>query len=455
MSDQDTDFVNDSSDVIMVPNHRDAEEALLGSILINPERFNDVAPFLEADDFYILRHKWIYEAIRRLADERSDIDVLTVNRALDAMGHLEDIGGTGFLMGLASQVPTSQHAEAYGRIIESDAVRRRMLAAANDIAKLAYKREQNIDEVVDEAERAIFAVAEKRNRKDLIGIRTVLNEFFEALVARQGQGGDILGLPTGIRTLDKLLGGMQQSDFLIVAGRPGMGKTGFLIGALRNAAVKEKKHVAMFSLEMSNEQLVQRLISQQTGINSQRLRSNELTEDEIPRITSAISDFEDATIFLDDTPAITPLQMRAKCRRLHSEVRLDLVVVDYLQLMSSDSRNDNRVQEVSAISRNLKIMARELKVPVLAAAQLNRGVEQRQIKTPVLSDLRESGSLEQDADIVIFLNYNEKQAGATQPGNANELILAKHRNGPTHSGMGIVFNAELAMFIDPALTSGG
>ena len=253
-------------------------------------------------------------------------------------------------------------------------------------------------------------------------------------------------MQTGLDDLDRVLGGMQRSDFLIVAGRPGMGKTGFLIGIMKHAALKHNKHIAMFSLEMSSEQLVQRLIAQETGIDSQRLRSGKLKENEWTLLMAAMDSLSNAKIYLDDTPAITPLQMRTKCRRLDMEVGLDLVIVDYLQLMSGDYRTDNRVQEVSNISRNLKVMARELNVPVLAAAQLSRAVEQRTDKQPVLSDLRESGSLEQDADVVMFINRPDALDEKSVRHNVASLIVAKHRNGPTHGGIELIFIKDLAMF---------
>jgi len=253
-----------------------------------------------------------------------------------------------------------------------------------------------------------------------------------------------------LNDLDHLMGGLQKSDLLIVAGRPGSGKTGFLLSLAKNAAQKHKKHVAVFSLEMSNEQLVQRLIAQETGIDTQRLRTGKLQEDEWPLFTHAIEVLGDTNVWLDDTPALTPMQLRTKCRRLDMEYGLDLVIVDYLQLMSGDTRNDNRVQEVSYISRNLKVLARELNVPVLAAAQLSRAVEQRTDKKPVLSDLRESGSLEQDADIVMFIHRPDALDKESARQNIAELIIAKHRNGPTHSGIELVFLNNLARFENAA-----
>ena len=294
-----------------------------------------------------------------------------------------------------------------------------MLAAANEIAKLAYDQTQTVDTVMDEAEKSIFSISERRVRHDLQPIQQVLSECYDRVDQLSQRGDEIMGVPTGLIDLDKLLGGLQKSDLLIIAGRPGMGKTGFLLSVAKNAAQTHKKHVAIFSLEMSNEQLVQRLIAQETGIDTQRLRTGKLTDDEWPLFTHAIEVLRDTHIFLDDTPAITPLQLRTKCRRLHLEYELDLVIVDYLQLMRGDTRNDNRVQEVSYISRNLKVLARELNVPVLAAAQLSRAVEQRTDKKPVLSDLRESGSIEQDADIVMFIHRPdalEKDNPQAEPG---------------------------------------
>ena len=353
-------------------------------------------------------------------------------------------------MALINQTPTSLHAEAYGRLIEQTSVRRRMLSAANELAKLAYDQGKTVDTVLDEAEKSIFGISERRIRKDLQPIQQVLSEVYDRVDRMSQRGDEIMGVPTGLIDLDRLFGGLQKSDLLIVAGRPGMGKTGFMLSIAKNAAQKHKKHVAVFSLEMSNEQLVQRLIAQETGIDTQRLRTGNLADDERPLFTQAIEVLSDTHIFLDDTPAITPLQLRTKCRRLHLEYSLDLVIVDYLQLMSGDTRIDNRVQEVSYISRNLKVLARELNVPVLAAAQLSRAVEQRADKKPVLSDLRESGSIEQDADIVMFIHRPDAMEKDSPRANVAEIIVAKHRNGPTHSGIELVFRNNLARFDNAA-----
>lgn len=433
----------------VVPQSREAEEAVIGSILINPEAYYDVAEFLQGEDFYIHRHRWIWEAFARLQSGRIPIDSLTVIEELDQQGQLTEIGGAAFITALINSVPSSLHAIAYGRIVEETAVRRRMLDAANKIAKLAYEEETGLEAVMDNAEKAVFGVSERRMTRDLEPIRQVLSEYYDRVGDLAARDEDIRGVPTGFIDLDNLLGGLQPSDLLIVAGRPGMGKTGFALSIAKNAAQLHKKHVAIFSLEMGNDQLVQRLISQETGINSQRLRTGKLEENEWSVFTHAIEVLSDTQIFLDDTPGITPLQLRTKCRRLHLEFGLDLVIVDYLQLMSSDNRTENRVQEVSFISRQMKILARELNVPVLAAAQLSRAVEQRADKKPVLSDLRESGSLEQDADIVMFIYRPEMYEEDPANQNIAEVIVAKHRNGPV-GNVQLIFRKNLAKFENAA-----
>jgi replicative DNA helicase len=433
----------------IVPHSREAEEAVLGAVLINPEAYYDVAQFLQFDDFYIHRHMWIWQAFSRLHEKRVPVDFLTVTEELDQMNQLAEIGGPAYITSLISNVPTSLHAEAYGRIVEETAIRRRMLAAANDIAKLAYQEDNSVDTVMDEAEKAIFGVSERRMTRDLQSIQQVLSDYYDRIEMLAGRDEELYGVPTGFIDLDRLLAGLQPSDFIIIAGRPGMGKTSFMLSVVKNAAQTYKKHVAIFSLEMSNEQLVQRLLSQETGIDSQRLRTGKLEDDEWPVFTHAIEVLNDTHVFLDDTPALTPLQLRTKARRLHLEYQLDLVVVDYLQLMTTGQRNENRVQEVSSISRNLKVLARELNVPVLAAAQLSRAVEQRADKEPQLSDLRESGSLEQDADIVMFIHRPEMYEKDTLRQNIAQIKIAKHRNGPVGT-IELVFRNNLAKFENAA-----
>ena len=432
-----------------IPHSREAEEAVVGAVLINPEAYYDVAQFLQADDFYIHRHRWIWEAFTRLHEQRIPVDMLTLSEELDRVGQLGELGGPAYLTSLINQVPSSLNAESYGHIVEGHSIRRKMINAANEIASMAYNEESLVDMVMDEAEKAVFNVSERRLKHDLVPISSVLSDYYDRIDDLAKRDEDIFGVPTGFIDLDKLLSGLQPSDLLIIAGRPGQGKSGFLLSIAKNAGLTHKKHVAVFSLEMSNEQVVQRLMAQETGIDSQRLRTGKLAEEEWPLFTHAIEVFSDTKIFLDDTPAITPLQLRTKCRRLHMEYGLDLVIIDYLQLMGGDTRNDNRVQEVSYISRNLKILARELNVPVLAAAQLSRAVEQRSDKRPVLSDLRESGSLEQDADIVMFIYRPDQYEKDTVKQNVAEIIVAKHRNGPVGS-VELIFRGALAKFENAA-----
>ncbi len=433
----------------MVPHSREAEEAVIGAVLINPEVYYDVAQFLSADDFYIHRNQWIWEAFTRLHEQRIPVDLLTLSEELDRVGQLAEIGGSAYLTSLINQVPSSLNAESYGRIVEGHSIRRKMIAAANKIASIAYNESSTVDDVMNEAEKAVFGVSERRLKHDLQPISSVLSDFYDHIDELAKNPEDIHGVPTGFIDLDKMLGGLQKSDLLIIAGRPGQGKTGLLLSIAKNAGLTHKKHVAIFSLEMSNEQVVQRLIAQETGIDSHRLRNGKLRENEWALFTHAVEVFSDTKIFLDDTPAITPLQLRTKCRRLHMEYGIDLIIIDYLQLMGGDSRNDNRVQEVSHISRSLKVLARELNVPVLTAAQLSRAVEQRTDKRPMLSDLRESGSLEQDADIVMFIYRPDQYEKDSEKQNVAEIIVAKHRNGPVGS-VELIFRGALTKFENAA-----
>ncbi|HNT24950.1 MAG TPA: replicative DNA helicase [Anaerolineales bacterium] len=433
----------------VVPQSREAEESVIGAVLINPEAYYDVAQFLRADDFYIHRHRWIWEAFTRLHERRMPLDFLTVTEELDQMGQLGEVGGPAYLTALINNVPTALHAEAYGRLVEQTSIRRRMLTAANDIAKLAYQEDLGLESVMDEAEKAIFGVSERRMTRDLQPIQQVLSEYYDRIDAIARRGEETVGVPTGFLDLDKLLGGLQPSDFLIIAGRPGMGKTAFMLSIAKNAAHLHKKHIAIFSMEMSAEQLVQRLISQETAIDTHHLRTGKLTEEEWSLFAHAVEVLGDTHIYLDDTPGLTPLQLRTKCRRLHMEFGIDLVLVDYLQLMSGGQRIDNRVQEVSYISRHMKILARELNVPVMAAAQLSRAIEQRADKEPQLSDLRESGSLEQDADIVMFINRPEMYEKDTLKQHLAQIKVAKHRNGPVGT-IELVFRDNLTKFENAA-----
>jgi replicative DNA helicase len=429
----------------MPPHSVEAEEAVLGSILIDPEAIYRVSGFLKAEDFYIVKNQWVFEACLGLHERREPIDFVTLTREFEAREQLDELGGPAYISHLINVVPTAIHAEGYGRIVERTALRRRLLNAASEIAQLAYEESDEIDQTIDQAEQALFGVSQRRISRDMVPIAEAIRQYYDRIEYLYEHRGEPLGIPTGFVDLDKMLGGLQRSDLIIVAARPGVGKTSLMLNVALNAARRFHQRVAVFSLEMSNEQIVQRLVSAETGIDSQRLRLGDLHEDEWPLFVQATSALSDTLIFVDDTPSISALQLRTKARRLHAEHGLDLIVIDYLQLMSGDTRTENRVQEISYLSRALKGLARELNVPVLVASQLSRAVEQRSDKRPVLSDLRESGSIEQDADIVTFIYRDDVYDEDSERKNVAELIVAKHRNGPTGT-VELFFQRNLTQF---------
>jgi replicative DNA helicase len=370
---------------------------------------------------------------------------VTITRELAARNQLDELGGPAYISHLINVVPTAIHAEGYGRIVERMALRRRLLTAASDIAQLAYEEADDIDQTIDSAEQALFGVSQRRVSRDMLPISEAIRSYYDRIEYLYEHRGEPLGIPTGFFDLDKMLGGLQKSDLIIIAARPGVGKTSLMLNVALNAARKYHQRVAIFTLEMSNEQIVQRLVSGETSIDSQRLRSGELDADEWGLFAQASSALSETSIYVDDTPSISALQLRTKARRLYAEFGLDLIIIDYLQLMTGDNRSENRVQEISYLSRALKALARELNVPVLVASQLSRAVEQRSDKKPVLSDLRESGSIEQDADIVMFI-YREDVYDENSPRkNIAELLIAKHRNGPTGS-IELYFERNLTQF---------
>jgi replicative DNA helicase len=430
----------------MVPHNIEAEEAVLGSLLIDPGALYRVSSFLSGEDFYVQKNAWIYEAILAVQERREPVDFVTLCDELERSGRLEEVGGAAYITRLINAVPSAIHVEAYGHIVEQGAIRRRLLSAASEIAKLAYQEDEELDQTIDLAEQALFGVSQRRVTRELTPIQEVIRTYYDRIEYLYGHQGEPLGIPTGFVDLDRLLGGLQRSDFILVAARPSVGKTSLCLSIARNAA-RLGQHVAVFSLEMSSEQIVQRLVAGETGIDSQRLRLGTLHEDEWPRFVEATGQLADLAVFIDDTPSISALQLRTKARRLHAEHRLDLIVVDYLQLMTGETRIENRVQEVSYISRCLKALARELNLPVVAASQLSRAVEQRREKTPVLADLRDSGSLEQDADVVMFIYRDELYDPDTDRQHIADIIVAKHRNGPTGT-IQLFFLSRLAQFLD-------
>lgn len=430
-----------------IPYSQEAEEAVIGAVLTNPTALFEVASFLESDDFFLLRHGTIWDAMWRLNQRNEAVDLLTVTKELKDMGKLDEIGGPAYLMQLISMTPTSQHAEAYGRLVEKAAIRRRLLTAADEIKGLALSEDLAIERVVEQSENKMFSVTERQLRKELVPMRQAISEYFDRIEYLMDRQDEPLGVPTGFRDLDTMLGGLQKSDLLVFAGRPGMGKTSFLLSMALNAA-RLGARIAIFTLEMGIEQIVQRIVSMETGINTQKLRLGQLTQQEWSRFIQASGSLSSLKIYIDDTPAINPLQMRSKCRRLAREHGLDLVILDYMQLMNAGGAfENNRVQEISYISRSLKELARELNVPLLSAAQLSRAVEQRQDKRPQLSDLRESGSIEQDSDVVIFLYRDEVYNEASEFPNQAEVIIAKHRNGPTGT-VNLWFEKSITRFMD-------
>ncbi len=429
------------------PQNVEAEEAVLGAILIDPDAIIRVATILRTEDFYREKHGWVYEAALSLHERREPIDLLTVCDELERREQLNEVGGVAYITTLVNAVPTSIHAEHYARIVERTATRRRLIDAAGQIAALAYQEAEDVDEVVDRAEQVLFGVSERRISRELVPIKQILSEYYDRIEYLTRHRGEMIGIPTGFTDIDKLLGGLQRSDMVILAARPSVGKTSLALSIAHNAAKKYHQRVAFFSLEMSSEQVVQRLIAAETGINAQRLRRGEIEESEWGRFMKSTSDLAETLFFIDDTPSLSALELRTKARRLHAEVGVDLIVVDYLQLMRGDFRSENRVQEISSISRALKALARELNVPVLALSQLSRGVESRTDKRPILSDLRESGALEQDADVVVFIYRDEMYNENTERPNIADIMIAKHRNGPT-GAVALYFRKELAQFLE-------
>lgn len=413
------------------PQNIEAEQSVLGSLLIDPDAVIKISIFLQPEDFYRETHQMIYAAILGLHERRLPADFVTLVDDLTRQGQIEVVGGASYLSSLINSVPTSIHVEHYAHIVERSAIMRRLISAAGEIASLAYREQGEVDEVIDQAEQILFEVSHRRVSKSLVPMKEIVRRYYERiefLVEHQDQ---TMGVPTGLIDLDRLMGGLQPSDLIIIASRPGVGKSSLALTIAANAALKHDSVVAMFTLEMASEQLVQRLISARTGIDAQRLRLGQIADMEWDQFTQASSVLSEATIFIDDTPSPSPMEIRTKARRLAAEYDLDLIIIDYLQLMQGGTRqSENRVQEISYISRALKGLARELDVPVVALSQLSRAVESRQDRRPILSDLRESGSIEQDADVVMFIYRDEMYNQDTDRAHIADIIVAKHRNGP-------------------------
>lgn len=417
------------------PQSIEAEQSVLGAVLIDRDAMIEIAEFLKPEDFYRQAHARIYAVMLDLSERREPIDIVTVSEALERSGDLEAIGGRAYLGTLTNQTPTAVHAAQYARIVERKSLLRNLIGAAGKIAGIGYEDPAEVQEAIDRAESELFAVSQRRIGAGFSALKGLLHEAYDRLDYLHAHRGEMSGIRTGFQDLDTLTTGLQKSDLVIIAARPSVGKTSLALNIAEHASVKDKKSVGIFSLEMSKEQLVLRLLSSVANIDSQRLRTGFLEEMDFARIAPAMNALSEAPIYIDDTPNITTMELRTKARRLQAEAGVDLIIVDYLQLMQSSTttRDANRVQEVSEISRGLKALARELKVPVIALSQLSRQPEMRESKEPRLSDLRESGSIEQDADLVMFL-WREKERGSDDQvtdGEVVKLKLSKHRNGPT------------------------
>ncbi|MGQ9779912.1 MAG: replicative DNA helicase [Bacillota bacterium] len=428
------------------PQNIEAERSTLGSMLLEREAVFKAQEILRAEDFYREAHRIIWNTITALVDRGEPVDLVTVTEYLRSRGQLEQIGGTGYLTGLVNSVPTAANVEYYARIVEEKSILRSVIAAATEIAAAGYDETRDALSVLDEAEQRIFAIAQRRKNQGVTPLRSVLIPAFERIEKMHESKGGVTGVPTGFPDLDRLTAGLQPSDLIILAARPSIGKTTFALNIAQRASIDYKIPVVVFSLEMSKEQLALKLLCAEAGVDMQRLRSGRLTDEDWPRLSRALGVLSEANMFIDDTPNITAMEVRAKARRIKAEHGLGLIVIDYLQLMQGRGRAENRQQEVSEISRSLKALARELSVPVLALSQLSRAVEQRTSKVPTLADLRESGSLEQDADIVAFLYREDYYNPDTERPNITELIIAKHRNGPAPAVIKFYFRKECGTF---------
>lgn len=426
------------------PHNVEAEASLLGAILIDTDAIVKIADKISVDDFYDPRHARIYEALRALYEKRSAIDVLTLSDQLKGAGFLDMVGGPGYLTELTNFVPTAAHVEQYADIVAQKALRRRLITASADMAALGQDESKALKELIEEAESRLFEVSQQHVKQNVVSLETILAESFERLDDLHKDKNKLRGVPTGYRDLDNILAGLQPSDLFILAARPSMGKTAFVLNLAHKISTQARETVLVFSLEMSKEQLVDRLLAMESGVDAWSLRTGKLSDDDFEKLAEAMGTLSEAKILIDDSPGITVSDLRTKARREAHMGRLGLIIVDYLQLMSGGGKyasDGNRVQEISEISRGLKGIARELNVPLVALSQLSRSVESRSPKIPQLSDLRESGSIEQDADVVAFLYREDYYEPESERKNIMDVLIKKHRNGPT-GGVELYFDKE-------------
>jgi len=448
------DFVTQTTDSLptkisgrMPPQNVEAEQSVLGTILLSDHSLSTVVEILTSNDFYKDNHKLIFEVMILLFEKNEPQDIITISNLLKDKNQLEDAGGIGYLATLTSIVPVTSNLLYYAKIIRQKAVLRNLITVNTDIASRCYEEQGDIDTLVDEAEQAIFEIARSKSNQSFTPMKQIIPGAFESVEQLSQRKEMITGVPTGFPELDKMTAGLQPSDLIILAGRPSMGKTAFAMNIAQNAALADNIGVAIFSLEMSKEQLAMRLLCSVGRVDSQRVRTGRLQDEDWPKLTRAVGMLEESPMFIDDTAAISVLEMRAKVRRLSAQHDLGLIVVDYLQLMRGRNSTENRTQEISEISRSLKAMAKELKVPVMALSQLNRSLESRTDKRPMMSDLRESGAIEQDADVICFIYrddvYNKAEDNPQK--GISEIIIGKQRNGPTGT-IKLTFVKEFTMF---------
>ena len=431
------------------PHNIDAEKSLLGAILIDQEVLIDVVEIVKATDFYDKRHGKIFAGMIHLYQNHEGVDLITVTDELKKSGHLDEIGGSTYLAELTNHVPTAAHASSYAEIVSQNAVRRRLIKASADINSLAFDENLTVPQLLGQSEAELFSVSDSSLKQDLTSISDILDTSFDRINDLYVNKGVLRGVKTGYRDLDNMTAGLQRSDLIILAARPAMGKTTLVTNLAYNVATIEKKTVLFFSLEMSKEQLIDRMLADAAGVDSWNIRTGNLSEEDFAKLAEASGEMAEAPIFIDDTPGVSVLEMRTKARRAAHDGELGLIIIDYLQLMQgsgSAQANGNRVQEVSEISRGLKLLARELNVPVIALSQLSRSVESRSPQIPQLADLRESGSIEQDADIVMFIYREAYYKPETERENITDLILAKHRHGPTGT-VELYFHPERLRFM--------
>ena len=412
------------------PHNLESEQCVIGSIIVEEETLVPVAEILDREDFYIDAHKVIYDSMIELGNERKPIDMITLTNRLKEKGYLDQVGGVTYLTSITNMIPTTSNVKVYAEIVKKNSTLRKLIKASNDIISMGYEASDSLDDILNVAEKKIFDISQDRMSQDFKPISEVLTSVTAMIEEVYSKGSDITGLDTGFIDLNKKLGGFHKSDLILIAARPGMGKTAFALNLVANAAIRSKSSVAVFSLEMSKEQLVQRLLSSQSNVALDNINKGKIADDEWKKLTDAMTVLSSSDIFIDDTPGIKVSEIRSKCRKLKMEKGLDMIMIDYLQLMEADGRADNRQQEVSKISRSLKILAKEMNCPVIALSQLSRNTESGKDHMPKLSDLRDSGAIEQDADIVMFIYRDEYYTKMeTKKKDLAEIIIAKNRHG--------------------------